>query len=185
MPRHPNLLKRSRSALLIVDVQERFAPVINDMDAIVENIVKLIRGCKILDIPVFYTEQYPKGLGRTVKEVLQYLSDVEPVEKLRFSTCCENAIMKPLKTKAVQQIILVGIETHVCMLQSALDFTEAGFQVHVVKDATGSRKNADRDTALQRLIQQGITVTTTESALFELTEFAGTDEFKQISGLVK
>lgn len=185
MPRHPNLLKRSRAALLIVDVQERFAPVINDMDAIVENIVKLIRGCKILDIPVFYTEQYPKGLGRTVKEILQYLPDVEPVEKLRFSTCCENALMKPLKTKAVQQIILAGIETHVCMLQSSLDFSEAGFQVHVVKDATGSRKETDRDTALQRLMQQGVTVTSTEAVLFELTEFAGTDEFKQIAALVK
>jgi len=185
MPRHSNLLKRSRAALLIVDVQERFAPVINDMDAIVENIVRLIRGCKILDIPVFYTEQYPKGLGRTVKEVLQYLADVEPVEKLRFSTCCESALMKPLKTKAIQQIILAGIETHVCMLQSSLDFTEAGFQVHVGKDATGSRKPADRDTALQRMVQQGVTVTTTEAALFELTEFAGTDEFKQIAALVR
>jgi len=185
MPRHPNLLKRSRAALIIVDVQERFAPVINDMDAIVGNIVKLVRGCKILDIPVFYTEQYPKGLGKTVKEIVQYLPDIEPVEKLRFSICCENALMKPLKAKAVRQIILVGIETHVCMLQSALDFTEAGFQVHVVKDATGSRKNINRDTALQRMVQQGITVTTTESALFELTEFAGTDEFKQIATLVK
>lgn len=185
MARHPHILNREQSALIIIDVQECFVPVIANFQDIEKNIVTLIKGCKILNLPIWYTEQYPKGLGRTVKAVKEQLQETNPVEKVRFSTCCENTLIKSLWEQNIRQIILAGIETHVCILQSALDFTHLGYQVHVVADAVSSRKTVDRDSALQRMIQHGINITTVETALLELTTIAGTDEFKQISALIK
>ena len=185
MPRHPNILNRYKCVLLVIDVQEKFVPVIEEFKSIEKNIIKLIKGFQLLGVPIRYTEQYPKGLGRTVESIRKHLKDLEPVEKMYFSTCCEGDIMRPLKREGIKQVVLAGIETHVCVLQSALDFLEQGFQVYVVRDASTSRRELDRDTAIMRMIQEGVTVTTTESVLFELVEVSGTEEFKKISALVK
>ncbi len=185
MNRHPNILQRTRSALIVVDVQERFAPVIPNFERIEKKMVTLIKGCKLMELPVFYTEQYPKGLGRTTATLRQELEPATPYEKLRFSAAGDTDLLDRLVEQNSSQIILCGIEAHVCMLQSALDFTQIGYQVHVVADATGSRFSSDQERALQRMVQQGDTVTSTESVLFELAETSGTDEFRQISALVK
>ena len=185
MTRHPHLLDRNNSALVIVDIQEKLSTIMKDRDVLLENVSKLIKGCRILNVPVFYTEQYPKGLGRTEKVLVDLLADLKPVEKIRFSVCNEIALMRPIKEKSVQQIILAGIETHVCILQSALDFLHQGYQVHIPADAAFSRKEADRQTALNRLAREGVIITSTEAALFELMAVAGSEEFKQISKLVK
>ena len=185
MPRHPNLLDRNKTALVIVDVQTRLSSIMEKRQAVLDNLAKLIKGCRILSVPVFFTEQYPKGLGRTEQPLLDLLGDVTPVEKIRFSVCQEEALMKPLTQKGLVQIVLVGMETHVCILQSALDFLHHGFRVHLPADAVCSRRESDHHHGLKRMAGQGVTITSTEAVLFELAETAGTAEFKQISQLVK
>ena len=185
MIRHPNILKRGSAALLIIDVQERLVPVMKDMEAVEQNIIRLIEGCKLLGVPAFYTEQYSKGLGQTIPSIKENLDGIEPVEKLHFSVCCEKELMHQLREKGYQQLIVVGIESHVCVLQSALDLMQEGFQTHVVVDAVSSRKSLDKEISLQRMVTQGATLSTTESVLFELVKVAGSSEFKQISKLVK
>jgi nicotinamidase-related amidase len=183
--RHPNILNRRKSALIIVDMQQRFESVIPDFSTLVANIIKLVEACRLFALPLFYTEQYPKGLGRTSEALLERLRDCEPIEKMSFSICREPELPVLLREKEVEQILLVGIETHVCILQSALDLIHLGFDVHLPVDATSSRNPCNRDNALERLRQHGVTLTNCESALFELTEVSGTAEFKTISRLVK
>lgn len=185
MNRHPNLLQRSRSALLIIDVQEKFVPVISEFDRIETNISTLIQGCSLMGVSTFYTEQYPKGLGRTTGALREKLQPAVPFEKLRFSAAGETELLDVLVEHNIKQLILVGIETHVCLLQSALDFLERGYQVYIVADATASRNPNDSTLALQRMREEGITVTSKESVLFELAETSGTDKFRQLSALVK
>ena len=185
MSRHPNLLDRSKSALVIIDIQERIARVMPQRETVLLNVAKLIHGCQILNVPVFYTEQYPQGLGRTEAELLQLLPAMDALEKRRFSVLDETGLREAFRTKGVQQILLCGMETHVCVLQSALDFTQADFQVHVIIDAVCSRKLLDYEMALERLHRLGVTLSSTEAALFELTETSASEEFKQISRLIK
>ncbi len=183
MSRHANILDKKQCALVIIDVQVKFAPVIEDIQAITMQMEKLIKGCRLHDIPVWMTEQYPKGLGKTVPELLRYFSKNELFEKMTFSAA--DHLHSALKDHMIKQVILAGIEAHVCVLQTALDLHHSGYQVHVVKDAVSSRNSKHRDIALARMVQQGITITCMESVLFELTEIAGTDVFKAISKLIK
>ena len=182
--RHPHLLRRDQAALIIIDMQEKFEKAIVDFSLIEEKIVRLIEGSKILNLPIYYTEQYPKGLGRTTSKISSHLADLKPIEKNRFSAADEQFIAI-LREKQVSQIILTGIEAHVCVLQSALDFYNLGFQVHVVSDATGSRTVDNRAAALARMRSQGVIETVVESVLFELLETSGTDEFRRISKILK
>ncbi len=184
MPRHPNLLNREQSALLVIDIQEKLARVMPDRNIIIDNATKLIKGCNHLKIPVFYTEQYPKGLGETVPELKTILTD-QAIEKTRFSTCCNSDLMKQLEKFELEQIIISGMEAHVCVLQTAFDLSHAGFQIHIATDAVCSRKTNDKEIALKRMQQLGITLTTTEAALFELLETSENENFKKISNLVK
>lgn len=183
--RHPLLLRRDQAALLVVDVQERLHPVMWEKERVADCIGKLIRGFQILSLPIFVTEQYPKGLGPTIPDLRELLEGVQPYEKLHFSCCAVDPLMEALKREDRFQIVLCGIETHVCIVQTALDLLHAGYQVHVPADAVSSRRELDWRTALERMRRAGVVVTTTESALFELLEVAGTPEFKQISALVK
>ena len=183
-PRHHNLLTRTHTALIVIDMQERFRPVIDNYAQLVANMAKLIKGVRTLDIPVFYTEQYPKGLGRTDADLLEILQGCRLFEKMRFSIAGDE-LSDALREYNVRQCLLCGIETHVCVLQSALDLDHQGFQVHIPFDAVASRHSAHRDNALERLRQCGITVTNIESALFELLEVSGTDQFKAVSRLIK
>ncbi|MBJ7330022.1 MAG: hydrolase [Solirubrobacteraceae bacterium] len=176
-----SLLKRDRAALIVVDVQEGFRPAIENFDGVVEQTVKLVRGVREMAVPVIVTEQYPKGLGATVPEVTEHTLGVEPIEKTVFSA----ARAEGFDLLGRGQAIVVGIEAHVCVSQTAHDLIADGIDVHVVADAVSSRKAADRDRALERLEKSGATVTTTEAALFELLERAGSPEFKFVQGLVK
>ncbi len=185
MNRHPQILNRHRTALLIIDVQQKINAVMLHKQKIVTNIIKLIKACEALNVPILFTEQYPKGLGGTVPEVLENLSGKEPIQKMTFSGCSAPELIEQLKEKSIQQVIVTGIESHVCVQQSALDLLAQNFQVHVPKDAVSSRKELDYQTALERMSKAGIILTTVESVVFELLEEAGTPEFKEISKLIK
>ncbi|MBJ7520819.1 MAG: hydrolase [Solirubrobacteraceae bacterium] len=177
-----SLLKRDRAALVVVDVQEGFRPAVERFDEVVAQTVKLVRGARELGVPVIVTEQYPKGLGATVSEVADHLpDDSDPIEKTVFSA----ARAEGFELAGRGQAIVVGIEAHVCVSQTAHDLMADGIDVHIVADAVSSRAPEDRDRALARLERSGATVTTTEAALFELLERAGSPEFKFIQSLVK
>ena len=179
--RSRELLSRPGSRLLIVDMQERFMPVIPDAAQLIANCRKLLQGAQLFDVPVYATEQYPKGLGGTVEELVEFLP--QRPQKLLFSSAEVLNWGSGTETDRYR-IVVAGIETHVCVLQTVLDLIAAGFQVHVPADGVGSRHDHDWRFALERLRDSGATITTTESVLFEWAERAGTEEFKQISRIV-
>jgi nicotinamidase-related amidase len=183
--RHATLLDRRQAALLVIDVQDRVHAVMRYRETVESNAIKLIRGCQLLRVPIFLTEQYPKGLGHTISSLRQALQTTLPLQKMTFSCCGSAELMPALQKREIRQAVLVGIETHVCVLQTALDLLANNYQVHVVRDAVSSRHDLDHQAALQRLAQAGAIITTAESALFELMERADTPEFKEVSKLIK
>ena len=182
LPRSPELMSRHDTALLVVDVQTRLLEAMSPPASLVWNIRRLIDGAHVLGLPVEATEQYPKGLGPTTSQLAERLGEIP--EKLLFSCRACGAIFDRLRDRGIYKILVVGIETHVCVQQTVLDLLASGFRVYVANDAVGSRSGADRDVALRRMESQGATLTTTEAALFEWCEVAGTAEFKKISALV-
>jgi nicotinamidase-related amidase len=178
------ILEREHSALIVIDVQERFKPVISRWDETVANISKLIMGCKALHVPVLATEQYPKGLGRTVPEISGLL-DSPPMEKITFSCLGDGKVREKVRGLGRRQLLLCGIEAHVCVLNTALDAISEGYEVHYVADAISSRKQQDMEIAVERVTQSGAYLASTEMALFQLLKTAGSEEFKEISRIVK
>lgn len=186
MKRNPMLVQRKQAGLLIIDIQDRVNRVMKHPGRVVANSIKLIEGFKLLERLVWVTEQYPKGLGPTNAAILDSLPEnVTPREKIRFSCCGDTNLLNELKSRQVKQIILTGIESHVCVFQSAMDLLAHDFQVFVARDAVSSRRKLDWRTAMERLQQAGAIITTTEAVLFEMLEAAGSNEFKAISRLVK
>lgn len=170
-------LDRSTAVLLIIDVQERLMPVIANREQVEANIVRLVRGAQILGVPIVITEQYVKGLGHTVTAVREALGDAyKPIEKACFSG------YRDLERK---QVIVAGVETHVCVYQTVSDLLAHDYEVTLVADALSSRTLENKETALRRMITDGANLSSTEMALFELTVVSGTDEFRAISKLVK
>lgn len=145
---------------------------------------KLMLAADVMRVPVLATEQYPAGLGRTCSSIRSLLADRLPIEKVKFSACVE-AIMEQLRTGSRSQVIIAGIEAHVCVQQTVLDLLRAGVSVWVCADAVASRRALDKTVALDRMRQAGAVITTAESVIFELLGAAGSDEFKQILKIVK
>ncbi len=183
--RHPSILRRDQTMLLVVDVQEKLHAVMAHRERVTANLRRLIQGFQILELPILVTEQYPKGLGPTVPELKELFEDWSPYEKITFSCCLVPKLCETIQESGATQIVLTGIETHVCILQTGLDLIQRGYQVHVPADAVSSRRELDWQMALERLRKAGAVITVTETALFELLVRAGTAEFKQISALVK
>ncbi len=181
--RSSELLSQTDSKLLIVDVQEKLLSSIPVVDRMIGNCRRLIQGAQILQIPVYATEQYPKGLGTTTQTLAELLDDI--LEKLRFS-CSEALNWGSAGEQADDRhkVVVAGIEAHVCVQQTVLDLIARGFQVYVPADAIASRYKLDWQVALDRMSLCGAVVTTTESILFEWCEVAGTPEFRQISKLI-
>jgi nicotinamidase-related amidase len=182
-PRSPEMMSRRDTALVVIDVQEKLVPVIDRGATVVWNIGRLIRGATFLGIPVVATEQYPRGLGPTVPELATFLG-TRP-EKLMFSCRECYQLFVQLRAAGKSKLLVSGIEAHVCVQQSVLDLLAEGWRVFVAVDAVGSRFAVDYQTALRRMESAGAVLTTTEAALFEWCEVAGTPEFKQISQLAK
>lgn len=180
---HATQLIAAESALLVIDVQEKLIPSIQGAEAIVRNISFLIDGARLVEVPVTATEQYPKGLGPTVPVLAEKLP-LRP-DKVAFSSCAIPSVVESFRAQNKDRIVLAGIESHVCVLNTALDLLEAGFWVYVAVDAVGSRYVIDHETALRRLEGAGVILTTVETAVFEWTGAASHPQFKKISALVQ
>lgn len=180
-------LSREVSSLLVVDVQERLFAVMDPdhREEMVKNIKVLATAARRLGIPIRITEQYPKGLGHTLPELRESLGEVEPIAKVAFSCCGAEGFLEGLRATRARQIVLAGIETHVCVLLTALDLLADGYAVHVVADATCSRRRENWQIALDQLREAGAVVTSTESVLFQLLRVADTDDFRFLSKLIK
>ena len=183
--RYDKLLTTDKTALLIIDIQEKIINVINEYELVIENTIKLIKGFKALGVPIYHTEQYPKGLGPTVQSIQTELDENEAIQKLSFSCSGAGELFNDLKKKKISQVVVCGIESHVCVQQTVLDLLANNFQVNVVADAVSSRRVKDYDIALSRMRQHGAEVTTTEAILFELLNVCGTEVFKKVSKIVK
>lgn len=186
--RSPMLMNRDDSAILTIDVQEKLLPLIPNQEQLCWNITRLLDGAKILDVEVRGTEQYPRGLGKTVESIASKLNSAsghQVAEKTMFSCRECSSLFAQLADSGIHNLLLCGIETHVCVAQTALDLIAQGFNVFVCVDAVGSRHELDHATALRRLESCGVALTTTEAALFEWCEQSGSDAFKGISKLVQ
>ena len=175
---------REHTALLVIDVQERLMPVIFEQEKIFANVNKLLRGAEILNLETIVTEQYPKGLGNTCKEI-QLTEKQGIIEKTCFSSMLSTEVNDQLKLTNIKSLIICGVEAHICVLKTTLDALKAGYEVHVVADAVSSRTNENKQLAIKRLRHAGAYITSVEMILFQLLDYAGTDEFKAISKLIK
>ncbi len=183
---HPKILNREKAALVVVDIQEAFRNVIPEFAKITTQTALAVQGFQILDLPIIITEQYAKGLGRTAAEILEVLpEDFEFVEKTAFSSCGSSAFLEKLKSVGATQIVLAGIETHICVNQTAHDLLNENFQVHIFHDCVASRLTQNKEIALQKLHANGVIPSCVEMALFELMRDAKHEKFKEIQKLVK
>lgn len=181
--RSPQLLDRERSALIVVDVQTKLLPKILDHDRLLWNVSRLGRAAREMQVPIAATEQYPQGLGNTVPGLTELLPPRH--EKLAFSAAAVRPMIAELSARGISQLVICGIETHICVLQTALDLASEGFDVFVVSDAVGARGTADHTVALGRMRDQGLSLVTTEGVLFEWCRTAAEPAFKTVRALVQ
>lgn len=186
MPR-PYRIERNDTQAMLIDVQERLTPFIHDNEKIVHKIVTLIQGLQALEIPVMLNEQYKKGLGETLPEIMAVLTEKNQTsyEKVTFSACDNQESWNYLAQQNRNNVLLFGVETHVCVMQTALDLLDNGMQPIIIADAVGSRNPYDKKIAIRRIRRTGAVVTTTEAILFELCRSSKDPAFKTISQLVK
>lgn len=175
---------RKKTAFVLIDIQERLLPVIFENERVIKNTNILIEGRRILDIPLLVTEQYPKGLGHTDPNI-NLPEEKVLVEKMCFSCIASDDFMGEVKKAGAKTLVLFGIEAHICVLKTALEALAEGYQVHVVSDAVSSRTEDNKKVALERMRQAGAFITSTEMILFQMMDYAGTDQFKAISRLIK
>jgi nicotinamidase-related amidase len=181
----PTLLSPENTVLVAIDFQERLFPVMHEKEKLLKQVVRLIQGARVLEIPVILTEQYPRGLGPTLPEIKALLPEVTPIEKTCFSCCDADAFCRALEAAGRKQVLLGGIEAHICVYQTAVSLKQAGYEVQVVADAVSSRDPENKMVSLFKMGAAGIPPTTVETALFELLKVASGDKFKQISNIVK
>ncbi len=180
--RSPLLMSRNDTGLLVIDIQEKLMGKIHRGPEVIQNTLLLIKSANLLGMSVYATEQYPKGLGPTVPELNSLLP--QKLGKISFSAGVLKEAVDHFKNRGLMKVLLAGVEAHVCVQQTALDLLAEGFQVYLASDAVGSRHEEDWLLALRRMEKAGVTLTTSEAALFEWAEKAGTPEFKELSQLV-
>ena len=179
------LISNGDSVLVVVDMQERLIPKIFNQHTVTSNAITLIKSAEILNIPIIVTEQYPKGLGPTISEIKDLIVPWQPIDKICFSCFGSDDFSKKLKELKRDKLILCGIESHVCITQTALDGLKLNDSVFFVKDAISSRTNNNREIGFERMAQAGAIPVSTEMAVFELLKKAGTDKFKQIASMIR
>jgi nicotinamidase-related amidase len=179
------MLERSKAVLVVIDVQVKLFQTMDGREQLGANLQRLVKGVEVLGIPVLWLEQNPRGLGPTIPEVAALLSGQTPVSKQSFSCCGSAAFREALAALGRTQVLLAGIEAHVCVYQTALDLLALGYYVEVVADAVSSRTAANCQLGLERMAQAGVPPTSTEMALFELLRVAEGPDFKAILALVR
>ncbi len=183
---HEAILRKKDTLFLIIDIQERLLPAVADSDKVQHTAGILAQAAGFLNIPLIISEQYPKGLGPTVPEITGNIPEkTQIIEKSTFSCLQTEALNKAIKASMASQIVICGIESHICVTQTALDLSATGSQVHVLADGISSRNPLNTEYTLTRLARAGIIISNLESALFELLVEARGDEFKAISKLIK
>ena len=183
---HENILDPSRTVLAVIDVQESFRPHIPDFSEVAARCALVAHAAQLLGVTVVVTEQYPKGLGRTAAEIAAVLPEgFEPIEKTAFSSCGAQPFVSRLEAVGARQVLLCGIEAHVCVNQTAHDLLARGLQVHVLTDCVSSRSESNRRTGLDKMFRSGALPSSTELALFELMRDARHEQFKAIQKLIK
>lgn len=178
-------LKSEKAALIIIDVQTKLLAVMHDYPLLLENLKKFIQAVDLLNIPVILTEQYPAGLGPTHPEIAQLIPLVKPIEKNTFSCCLAENFMTALRQVNREQLIVCGIEAHVCIYQTCRDLVDKKFEVHLLTDAIDSRRLENKQLAIQKLAQLGVNLSSVEMALFEILRDAHHPAFKAISRIIK
>jgi nicotinamidase-related amidase len=179
------MLEANSLVLLIIDVQGKLSGMVHQKERILDNMQRLIKGIKVFEIPVMITEQYPQGLGATLSEITGLLPEVKRLPKISFSCCGDDNILRELKSLNRKQVLISGIESHVCVYQTAVDLVKLGFEVYVVTDTISSREPENRRIAFYLMNKAGATLTSTETVLFELLKIAKGEKFKAISQIVK
>ena len=183
------MLKRGRTIFVAVDFQTKIMKAMKDAEDVEDRAAKLIKGARILDVPVIVTQQYTKGLGEATDKIKEALGDFEPIEKTTFGAYgtpdFRSHFSSAARTASADAVVIFGIETHVCVMQTALDLIDAGYRVFIPVDCTSSRRELDKRAAIQRMRHAGAIVCTYESVLFELLKGCEEPEFKDISNLVK
>ena len=179
-------LRTQNTGLLVVDIQERFAPVIHEIDRVVDETLVAIRVARELELPIFVTEQYPAGLGKTLPEITKELGDeCTPIEKVVFSACGAEGLSEAIRGAGVSSLLIVGIEAHVCVLQTTLDLLDDGVAPFPVADAISSRSPTDCALGIDRMRQAGAAIVSTEMLIFELLRTAKHPKFKSLQALIK
>ena len=179
------MLTPKETLLLIIDVQGRLAPAVFESEKVERNIQKLIRACHVLEVPLLVTEQYPKGLGNTIPSLRELMAETVVVEKTSFSCCGSQEFMRQLRALNRNDILIAGMETHVCVYQTAIELIEFGYNVHLLTDGVSSRTEANRELGIRCIEKAGASLTSTEMAIFELLRVAEGERFKAISAIVK
>ncbi|OHB63163.1 MAG: hydrolase [Planctomycetes bacterium RBG_13_50_24] len=179
------MLDIQQCCLTVVDVQGKLAQLMHGREALFKNIQILVQAAKILEIPILWCQQCPDALGPTVPEIVQHLAGIEPINKAAFSCCGDKQFNAGLNGLGRNQVLLCGIETHVCIYQTAVDLLRQDFNVNVIADAVSSRALENKQIAISRLAAEGAKISCTEMALFELLKTAEHPKFKQIAKLIK
>ena len=180
------MLNLNNTTLLIIDVQERLVPVMLNKEKLLDNLQRLIKGANVLELPIIYTEQVPEKLGPTLPEIADLLNGTStPISKSSFSCYGCSPFVQQLEQLGRKQVLVAGIETHVCVYQTAIDLLEQGYEIQLVTDAVSSRTVENRQLAIDRMKEAGAKLTSTEMALFELLRVAEGDKFRQVSRIVK
>lgn len=182
---HPHKLDKEGSVLVVVDVQDKLLHAIHEWPAVLENTVKMVKFAQALGVPVIVTEQYPKGLGPTNAQLAGLFPGFAPLEKTIFSCFGADGFAARLSELNARTLVLVGIEAHICVQQTALAALDEGYGVHVIADAVGSRAPANKELGLAKIMQAGGVVSAVEIALYEWLERAGSPEFKAVLPLIK
>ena len=183
--KHPHTLVKEGAVLIVVDMQDKLLPAINESEIVLDNTIKMIQFAQTLDIPIIVTEQYPKGLGPSNPRVAQLFSDFKPLEKVTFSCFGAEGIEEQLKKYNAKTLIIVGTETHICVQQTALDALARGYKVQLIADAVGSRTPQNKQYGLDKMRSAGAVISAVEIALYELLERSGSKEFKAVLPLIK
>lgn len=180
-----NMLSKDKALLHIIDVQERLFNVMFNKEELRDNMTRLLKGIQILELPIVWMEQYPKGLGPTIPELGCLMENSKPLEKMSFSSCVNPDFNEGLRVQGRNQIIVMGIESHVCVYQTVAGLLTRGFDVSIVADAISSRTEKNHEIGLRAMVALGAKITSVEMVLFELLQEAGSDNFKKISRIIK